>query len=60
MGKPRHQREPQLGSTGTYAALDRGWQITRASTAQQQVRARSDATEAAAPEAMAHPLKHLK
>lgn len=24
MGKPRHQREQQLVSTGTYATLDRG------------------------------------
>ena len=24
MGQPRHQREQQLGSTGTYATLDRG------------------------------------
>jgi len=43
MGKPRHQREQQLISTGTYATLDRGIADNRASTVQQQVRARSDA-----------------
>lgn len=42
MGKPRHERQ-QLVSTGTRSTLDRGWQTTQASPAQQQVRAGSDA-----------------
>jgi hypothetical protein len=42
MGKPRHKRQ-QLNSTGTRSTLDQGWQRTQASTAQQQVSARSDA-----------------
>ena len=42
MGKPRHKRQ-QLVNTGTGSTLDRGWQRTQASTAQQQLRARSDA-----------------
>lgn len=41
MGKPRHERQ-QLISTGTCSTLDRGWQTTRASTAQQQVRVGND------------------
>ena len=42
MGKPRHERQ-QLISTGTCSTLNRGRQTTRDSTAQQQVRAGSDA-----------------
>lgn len=42
MGKPRHERQ-QLDSTGRRSTLDRGRQTTQASTAQKQVRARSDA-----------------
>lgn len=42
MDKPRHQREQQLVSTGTYATLDRGTADTAFNSAAER-RARSDA-----------------
>jgi hypothetical protein len=56
MGQPRHQREQQLGSTGTYATLDRGIADNRASQCSSRSGHGAMRTEAAAPGAMAHPL----
>ena len=56
MGKPRHQREQQLVSTGTYATLDRGIADNRLQQCGRRSGTERRPLKQAAPGAMAHPL----